>query len=255
MLLAVTLFVVLFAPSFAFAWGPLTHVSLAEQLLSLGPALLPPLVYAAISKFPRDFLYGSIIADIVIGKKFQERRTGAHRSHSWELSRELLRLAETEAAMAFAYGYQGHLAADTVAHHEYIPRYLSMPKLTHAMLEMKADALVRGAVWSPPDPVVQLRNDMLLERALERTRLSFGTNKRLFNGMLRLSRLNLPRRVNDLIDRSLPYPVRAEEIRFYQQRSLEKMVESYTEGRGARVHRKDPLGWRTRQRLAAFAGR
>jgi len=230
----------------------LTHLSLAQQLLALGPAVVPPLVYVTISTFPKDFLYGSIIADIVIGKRFQEREAG---SHSWELSRELFQLGRSEANRSFAYGYQAHLAADTVAHHEYIPRFISMPRLTHAMLEMKADSLVLEEIPAEMDPVIQLRGDMLLEQALERTRLSFHTNKRLFNGMLRLSRFKLRPSVNTLIDRSLPYRIPEEEIQFYQQKSLRKIVENLTQGDDSRVRRKDPLGWRTRQRFSAFAGR
>ena len=242
----------LFMPAMAWAWGPITHLALGEQLLAVSSTVLPASVYAIIKAFPRDFLYGSIIPDVVIGKRLQEREAS---SHSWKVSRELFRLARNRPNRAFALGYQAHLAADTVAHNEYIPRFSHMPRLTHTMLEMKADSLVHTTIRLEADTVVQMRNDLLISRALERTRLSFKTNKRLFRGMLKLSGLPRGRQVNGFIDRHLPYPVKDEEIRHYQEKALKRMIESLSQGEHAPASRKDPLGWRTRQRSAAFAGR
>jgi len=215
----------------------------------VGTGVIPPALYAVIKAFPKDFLYGSIIADIVVGKKLQEPEGD---SHSWKFSSELFRLAGSKAQKAFACGYKAHLAADTVAHNEYIPRFIIMPNLTHTMLEMKADSLVDKRVFMKPDSVIQLRNDILLERALERSKLSFNTNKRLFKGMLRLSRLPYGKPVASFIDKHLLYKVPEEEIRYYQRKSLKKMLECFSEEKKSNIYMIDPLGRKNRNRLAAF---
>ena len=66
-LLVVVSFLLL--PSLAFAWGPLTHIYLGSEIVSLG-SLLPAGVYALIRKYRHDFLYGNLMADIIIGKNF-----------------------------------------------------------------------------------------------------------------------------------------------------------------------------------------
>ena len=249
MIFLVALFSFLAVPSIAIAWGPTTHLYLGQKLLAGGAGVIPSAIYACITAFPKDFLYGTIIADIVVGKKFQE--PGGY-SHSWKFSGELFRLARSKAHNAFAYGYQAHLAADTVAHNEYIPRFITMPNLTHAMLEMKADSLIKKRLLIKTDSVVQIRNDLLLERALERAKLSFKTNKRLFKGMLSLSRLPYSKPVSSFINRHLLYHVPEEEIRHYQLKSYRKMLECFSEEKKANVHKIDPLGRRTRGRSAAF---
>lgn len=239
-------------PGEALAWGPLTHIHLGRELLAQAAEVIPPAVYAVLRAYPKDFLYGTIIADVVVGKRFQEP-TGE--SHSWRLVRVLLELSQSKAHRAFAYGYQAHLAADTVAHNEYIPRFVWLPNLTHTVLEMRADGLVDRRVWQKPDRVVQLRNDLLLERALEKTPLTFSTNKRLFQGMLSLTRFHHGRPFTRIINKHLPYQVPEEDIRYYWQKSLFHIIESLSEGEHAPSRREDPSGWRMRSRGTAFAGR
>ncbi|MBI5141122.1 MAG: zinc dependent phospholipase C family protein [Nitrospirae bacterium] len=240
------------APSAAFAWGPMTHLYLGQTLLSASPSLISPVIFDIIRAYPRDFLYGSIIADIVVGKRFQEQNGD---SHSWELPAAMLDLARNDAHRAFAYGYQAHLAADTVAHNEFIPRFILMPNITHALLEMKADSLIDRQHWIKPDSAVQMRNDILLERAMTRPRLRFSTNKRIFKGMLMLSRLNYGGVVGDFIDRHLPYIAEEDEIRHYMGKALSGMIDCFSAGEGASVMKSDPLGKRTRGRLEAYGGR
>jgi len=236
-------------PSIAMAWGPATHLYLGQELLSIGAEVIPAAIYAVIKAFPKDFLYGTIIADIVVGKKFQE--PGGD-SHSWRFSRELFHLARSKSHKAFACGYKAHLAADTVAHNEYIPRFITMPNLTHTMLEMKADNLINRRILIKPDSVVQIRNDILLERALERSMLSFNTNKRLFKGMLRLSRLPYGKPMSSFIDKHFLYHVPEEDIRYYQQKSLKKMLECFSEEKKSSLYKIDPLGRKNRNRSSAF---
>ena len=60
---------VLFLPSVAFAWGPLTHIYLGNEILALG-SLIPAGVLEIIRRYRKDFIYGNIMADIVVGKKY-----------------------------------------------------------------------------------------------------------------------------------------------------------------------------------------
>src|SRR5512134_457428 len=105
----------LLVPAAAFAWGPLTHIYLGNELFSLG-ALLPAGILEVIRRYRKDFLYGNIMADIIIGKKYLPDDKC---SHSWEVGFDLLRAAKTPQQKSFVYGYLSHLAADTVAHHSY----------------------------------------------------------------------------------------------------------------------------------------
>ena len=59
----------LFIPSHAFAWGPMTHIYLGNEILSCA-SLLPAGIYSLISKHKQDFLYGNIMADMILGKKY-----------------------------------------------------------------------------------------------------------------------------------------------------------------------------------------
>ena len=61
-------FCILLVPSWAFAWGPLTHMYLGSEVIALAPAI-PAAVYALIRRYKCDFLYGNIMADSVLGKK------------------------------------------------------------------------------------------------------------------------------------------------------------------------------------------
>jgi len=242
----------LISPAEAMAWGPLTHLYLGRELLAQGMEAIPPAIFSILQAYPKDFLYGTIIADVVVGKRFQEP-TGD--SHSWRLVRVLQDMSRTRAHRSFACGYQVHLAADTVAHNEYIPRFAKLPNLTHTVLEMRADSLVDRKIWQKPERLVQLRNDLLLEKALERTPLAFSTNKRLFQGILSLTRLHHGRPFAHVITRHLPYQVPEEDIRYYWQKSLYHMIESLAEGEHAPIRRGDPSGWRLRSRVTAFTGR
>jgi len=66
-----------------------------------------------IRRHRKDFLYGTLMADIIIGKKYMPKDKS---SHSWEVAFDLMKSARTDQQRAFVHGYMSHLAADTVAH-------------------------------------------------------------------------------------------------------------------------------------------
>jgi len=242
MLILFVFLLILMMPSVAYAWGPLTHFYLGHQVLALGASVVPIGIYNLIRKFKNDFLYGNISADIIIGKRFQAFEKS---SHNWNVGIKLLKAARTEQRKSFAYGYLTHLAADTVAHNYYIPKFLAMTNLTHSILEVKADSIIDKEyryMVKNIDKLVQLRNDVFLEKFLERLFLSFKTNKKIFKGVLLLSRFSHIISVINFVDKRLPNGVTAEEIFDFQSKSLVMMLELLRDGEISSVFKKDPMG-------------
>ncbi len=180
----------LLVPSFAFAWGPMTHMYLGSELLSCAP-LLPAGIYALLKKHKQDFLYGNLMADIIIGKKYLPDDKS---SHSWDVGLKLLDQAESWPERAFAYGYLSHLAADTVAHETLTD---DLGNMGHTWIEMKADSLIDKAYWLQSvtfSKAVRKRSDLLMENFLDRYIFSFKTNRRIYRSMIFLSFLNKKRK-------------------------------------------------------------
>jgi hypothetical protein len=211
----------LLVPAAAFAWGPLTHIYLGNELLSLG-ALLPAGLLEIVRRYRKDFVYGNVMADIIIGKKYLPDDKS---SHSWEVAFGLLKAAATPQQKAFVYGYLCHLAADTVAHNSYTAE---KKNIGHTLLEMKADSIIDKKYWLQAmtiDRKIQMRNDLFLEQTLERFLFSFKTNKRILKGMVFFSLIN-QERVGDFIDRRMPTTLPDRDaIEVLHQESLDKMLD------------------------------
>ncbi|MBI5344478.1 MAG: zinc dependent phospholipase C family protein, partial [Deltaproteobacteria bacterium] len=111
----ISIIIVLFMPDAVLAWGPPAHLEIGQEILG-NTALITHAVRALIERFPYDFLYGNISADIVVGKNLVEE---LKHCHNWKMGFKLLKKASTDSQKAFAYGYLSHLAADTVAHNHF----------------------------------------------------------------------------------------------------------------------------------------
>ncbi len=176
-------------PDSAWAWGPATHVYLGSEVLR-SLALLPPAVRALLSAYPRDFLYGSVAADISLAKKYVPE--GRH-CHHWHVGEEIYETAETERLRAVGLGYLAHLAADTIAHNYYIPRQLlltsSSKALGHSYWEHRMDVQLGDRCTRVARDIVMDHDhsaaDALFDRVLSATLFSFQTNRRIFRGMIR----------------------------------------------------------------------
>ncbi len=189
--LAATLSLLLW-PAEAFAWGIGIHLQLGSHILDklhLLPAALQTLLVA----HPQDFLYGCISADITIGKKFTHY---LNHCHSWRLGRKILAASVTDRQKACAYGYITHLAADTIAHSYFVPfkmvRSFNTVMLNHAYWELRFEADVPREVWGIARGLARLdfrENDTMMRGVLADTIFSFNTNKRIFNSLLLLNRL------------------------------------------------------------------
>ena len=228
----------LLVPAAAFAWGPLTHIYLGNELFSLSP-LLPAGLLEIIRRYRKDFLYGNLMADIIIGKKYLPDNKS---SHSWEVAFDLLRAAGTDQQKSFVFGYMSHLAADTVAHNIYT---VDKKNLGHTVMEMKADSIIDKKYWFQALAIerkIQARNDLFLENSLDRLVFSFKTNKRIFKGMVFLSGFN-QERIGDFIDRRLvtSLPDR-EAIELLHQESLDKILDLFQNWERSEAVKESPSG-------------
>ncbi|SEA47042.1 Zinc dependent phospholipase C [Desulfuromusa kysingii] len=206
--LFVFLIVILLFPVNAFAWGAGVHLGLGLRLLT-APEALPMALQALLAAHPMDFLYGCIAADITLGKKHTHH---LEHCHNWRIGRKLLEQSkkETPAAQACAYGYLAHLAADTIAHNYFVPYKLSMTYnttlLNHAYWEIRADIGVRDETWETARLLAKQdnrQNDRMLNKILSDTIFSFRTNKKIFNSMMLVTRLqNWHKLINSISERS-----------------------------------------------------
>jgi hypothetical protein len=224
-------------PSSAFAWGPLTHVYLGSEIFYLS-SLLPGAVYGLINKFRQDYLYGNMMADMILAKQYLPYHK---HPHSWEVAAGIMEAADTEAERAFSLGYMSHLAADTVAHGR-LTR--GARNLRHTFLELSADRLVASGYWSRAvaiDRKVQLRGDAFLERSLESFIFSFNTNKRIFKGLVFLSGLNKDG-FGNLAALETIRSRRLETLKGLHAESLDRIVDVLSKGEDSEVLKKDPIG-------------
>lgn len=184
--------VILLLPDQAHAWGGGIHLQLGATVLGNLSALSPN-VAALLAAHPHDFLYGCISADITLGKKYTHSMLNCHR---WRIGQKVLHAARTDRQKACAYGYLCHLAADVIAHNYYVPykimRSFSTVTMKHTYWEMRFETFVAKDVWETAQNVCRAdhhANDALLRSVLTNTIFSFGTNKRIFNSIMLLSRL------------------------------------------------------------------
>ena len=206
-LLIFTLLLLLF-PVDAFAWGAGVHLGLGLRLLA-APEALPVALQALLAAHPMDFLYGCIAADITLGKKHTHH---LEHCHNWRIGRKLLEQSKQESAPAeaCAYGYLAHLAADTIAHNYFVPYKLTMTFNTtlhnHAYWEIRADIGVRDETWKTAQLLAKQDNrqhDRMLNKILSDTIFSFRTNKKIFNSMMLVTRLqNWHKLINSISKRS-----------------------------------------------------
>jgi hypothetical protein len=214
-------------PVDVFAWGPLTHMYLGNQLLSCAP-LIPAGILALIKKHKQDFLYGNIMADTILGKKYLPDDKS---SHSWDVGLKLFDQAKSWPERAFAYGYLSHLAADTVAHETLTGE---MGNVGHTWIELKADSLIDKTYWLQTVSIskaVRKRSELLLENALDSYVFSFKTNRRIYKSIVFLSLLNKKRRYG--VDRSL--------IHELHEASIARMLDLLQNGTDSEVLFKSPL--------------
>jgi hypothetical protein len=244
------LLLVICAPHEALAWGAGIHLQLGSAVLANLQSLEPAMA-AVIGEFPHDFLYGCIAADITIGKKFTHYLLHCHR---WRVGMKILENAVTPAHKACAYGYLSHLAADSVAHNYFVPYkiMLSFSSLTlkHTYWEMRFETFVDKEIWETGMQVSRENyraNDALLRRVLSDTLFSFGTNKRIFNSILLVSRLEKWQQVLKTLSDSSRYILEDNDREEYMNLAQEAVFDFLNGMENSRYFQADPTGERALQ--------
>jgi hypothetical protein len=239
---------ILLWPSQALAWGPLAHLEFGNGALE-SLSLVPAAVRVLLTKCPHEFLYGTLAADIVVGKNLA--RYGVH-CHNWKVGFQVLARSEGEPERAFAYGFLAHLAADTVAHNYYVP-YKTVEGYTrgrtgHAYWELRYDQRLSPDLWRVARRVSRRavrRHDHFLEDALAGSAvLPFQLSKRMFESLLLSARLKRWQQMSKLMAGERDLPLAEEEIVEMRKLAVEQIVGMLSFGPEARCVTADPTGLR-----------
>lgn len=185
-----TVLVIILSPSLAEAWGGITHLEYAHGALAVLSGF-PLAVKKLLMKETKHFLYGSVAADITLGKNL---RGYIYNCHNWRVALDLLQhQAKSNSQKAFMLGYLSHLAADTVAHNFFVPYRLILSWknrfFQHVYWEIRMDLTVDTTYWKLLEDFLHddfSDDDALLEGHLKKTFFSFKTNKKIFNGLIAL---------------------------------------------------------------------
>ena len=232
-------------PSDAWAWTPGTHIFLGEAVLR-ALAHLPGGVAELLAAFPYDFLYGSIAADTSIAKKYAP--AGRH-CHSWNVGFEIHERASDEPLRAFALGYLAHLAADTVAHNYFVPRYLAITSSTnalgHSYWESRFETHLGERFSRRAREVILLdhgRSDEHLDRILSPTIFSTSTNRRIFRGMVYVTDTESWQRIFQLASERSRWDLTDPDVGRYLVRSFEYIMDLLRRFHAAEAFALDPAG-------------
>jgi hypothetical protein len=186
-------------------------------------------------------------ADIIQAKKFT--RDLRYHCHSWNVGWQVLDGARTDSERAFAYGYLTHLAADTYSHNYFVPLQLIVSfrarTLKHVYWEARFDAMHPDGDWRRLHGVVSRLYpdcDELMERIVERTLFSFKTNKRIFNSVMALHRVEQWRHVMQRLGSRSKYPLADEEVARYDHLCSHAALDMLAHGTKARCVQLDPTG-------------
>lgn len=234
-------------PAPALAWGPAMHLQLANGLMDQ-LAAMPREIQHLLSTYPMQFFYGCIASDLM-----QARRTVTDQlehCHNWDVGFRLLARAGEQRLRSFTLGYLCHLAADIYAHHCFIPARIvesfQRPMMRHIYWELRLDS---HCADEPTLRLLQMISradfsleDKLLETGLRRTLFSFRTSRRIFHGILLMSRIeewqdtlaNRSERSGQALDFAA--------VRKLQALSLQAMQELLQKQERSRFRRFDPRG-------------
>jgi hypothetical protein len=232
-------------PASAFAWTPGTHIFLGEAVLR-SLATLPTGIADLLRAVPVEFLYGSIAADTSIAKKYAP--VGRH-CHSWTVGFEILEKASDERIRSFALGYLAHLAADTVAHNYFVPRYLIIASRTsglgHSYWESRFETHL-GPTFSHRARDVLVRDhaseDEHLDRILSPTIFSTQTNRRIFRGMVYVTDTESWQRIFQIAAVNSRWDLHANEVGRYMERSYDFIMDFLSRVDRSEPHALDPSG-------------
>jgi len=245
-ILGVVTAVLLLVPGEAHAWGPVTHLVHGASVLS-ALSTLPSTLQEILRTHSDAYLYGCVGADITQAKKFT--RDLRWHCHSWAVGWQVLAGARSDPERAFAYGYLTHLAGDTFSHNYFVPLQLIVSfrarALKHVYWEARFDAMQSSEEWRRVRAVLTRLYpacDELMERTIERTLFSFRTNKRIFNSVMALHRLEQWRRLMQRVGTRSRYPLSELDVSRYDHLCGAAALDMLEHGEDACCVAMDPTG-------------
>lgn len=254
-----------FWPADAFAWGPGTHLEVATSLLR-DTAFFAPAVARLMKRYRDQFVYGTVSADVLVGKKYAGY---LHHNHNWRVGWQVFDNCRSDREKASAWGYLSHLAADIVAHNYYIPYMIIKSFDTrmkqHTYWELRFDMHVDAKNWEEVRRVLKAdvhAFDNVLEQTLRRPMFSFKTNKRIFNTILMMQQFRRTRQMVELHNRFSQWPLRRYEVKHYKNLVMKTTRDFLKNPEKAQCLKGDPAGHHrlryaseTRKSLKKFVGR
>ena len=244
---AAALGLLMLVPNQALAWGPAAHLELGLAVLA-DLALVAPAVAALLARFRDDFLYGSLAADITIGKNFSPYQLHCH---NWQVGFSVLDLCEKESTRAFAWGYLCHLAADVVAHNYFVPyktvEHYSRRGAAHTYWELRFDVHVPKQVWDEGRRLsgrTFKAHDRHLRKILTGPLFSFPVNKQIFNSIVQFSRLLRVGKLAEAHTRRSRRVLTEAEWQEARDMALSRLLDLLSNGHEAACLQADPTGHR-----------
>lgn len=241
-------------PDTLLAWTPGTHVFLGQSILHLATHL-PAEVGGLIRSFPYDFLYGTIAPDTSFAKKYAP--IDRH-CHAWHVGQEVRETATSDALRAFGYGYLAHLAADTIAHNYFVPRQLMMTSSTrsfgHSYWESRAELPLGGDYARQATELIRMDHTPVhehLDNIISPTLFSVKTNRRIFRGMVHLTRTQAWQRGMRAAKEVSRWGLTDDDVWKHLSLALDHTMEALTEA-DAEVLTIDPNGHEPLQRAKAL---
>jgi len=236
------------------AWGLTTHMELTQavlgDLVGIGSGMA-----GLILAYKRDFIYGNIIADIIVGKKLSKRR---RRSHHWGAGRRLLETAKDNQRRVFAYGFLTHLAADTVAHNRYIPKIIETTGSTltfgHLYWELRADQLAQPDHKRVTKQLLKLKHlghQHSLARRIYPPVKWFGFNRTVFTRLNRLTNGNGFSVALDMCEDLSRWQLSPQIVGEFKDQARERMLDLICDGPDSAVTGEDPNGYLALQTVKA----
>lgn len=232
----------------ACAWGPITHVDYAYTALQ-DLSAYTGVVKELLSRFPYDFLYGSLAADITLGKDYVDY---VHNCHNWRVGFLIFNEARekgTERQQSAALGYLSHLAVDIISHNYFVPyktiRSYPTRTLGHVYWEMRFDAKRPKKMWNLAREIGKMKfpqNDELFEKMLRRTLFSFKTNRRIFRSVLTLHRLKHWQTMMEKLHDQSRWKLAEKDIEDYRSLAIESVTNFLKDPDKAPCTKVDPTG-------------
>lgn len=242
----------------ALAWGPLAHLEFGTQAMT--SSLLSTSTQHLLARCGRDFLYGTLAADIIVGKNLAPFSVHCH---NWTMGFRVLDQARGEREQAFSLGFLAHLAVDTIAHNYFVPYKLlsgfHQRATGHAYWELRYDQQLPPTLWKLAQEVSAAEyrsHDAHLEEVLgESAVIPFSISKGLFGSLLLAARLKKWQAFSRVIASQRHLGLEKEEVFECRKLAVGQVVDLLRQGDQAPCTRTDPTGLRNLQLAQDFRQR